>query len=283
MTGIDTRTTATAGTHPLPFKRRINVGSVLFRVLVGLMYLFLLAPLLIVFVISFSSNQYLSFPPEGFTLRWYEALAQQTVFIDGLQTSLITASIATVIVLLIGVPAALAFDRYEFPGKGALSAFFLSPLLVPTIVLGLGLVLVLGPLGLTNTYESIIIGHVAIIIPYVIRTTLMALQTSDTSCEEAAKVLGANGFTVFRRVTLPIIAPGVIAGGVIAFIVSFDEAVISLFVAESGRPTLPVQVLRYVENSADAVVAALSVILILFSVLIVIIVERVMGLRKVLR
>lgn len=270
-------------TAPAPFRKRLDLGKPAFRLLVALAYLFLLAPLLIVFVISFSSNRYISFPPEGFTLQWYEALPHQAAFIDGLQTSLITASIATVIVLLIGVPAALALDRYDFPGRSALAAFFLSPLLVPTIVLALGLVLVLGPLGLTNTYESIIIGHISITIPYVIRTTLMSLQTSDTSCEEAARVLGASGLTVFRRITLPIIAPGVIAGGVIAFIVSFDEAVISLFVAESGRPTLPVQVLRYIENSADAVVAALSVILILFSVVIVVIVERVMGLRRALR
>ncbi|MGI6878065.1 ABC transporter permease [Microbacterium sp. gxy059] len=270
-------------TTPVPFKKRFAYGGLAFKVLVFLMYVFLLAPLLIVFVISFSSNQYLSFPPEGFTFHWYAELPKQTAFLDGLQTSLITAAITTVIVLLIGVPATLALDRYEFPGKAALSGFFLSPLLVPTIVLALGLVLVLGPLGLTNTYESIVIGHIAITIPYVIRTTLMSLQTSDTSCEEAARVLGASSFTVFRRVTLPIIAPGVIAGGVIAFIVSFDEAVISLFVAESGRPTLPVQVLRYVENSADAVVAALSVILILFSIVIVFIVERVMGLRTALR
>lgn len=268
---------------PVPFKRRLSLSAPAFRILVALMYLFLLAPLLIVFVISFSSNQYLSFPPEGFTLHWYEQLPLQTAFVGGLQTSLITASISTIIVLLIGVPAALALDRFEFPGKAALASFFVSPLLVPTIVLALGLVLILGPLGLTNTYESIIIGHIGITIPYVIRTTLMSLQTSDTSCEEAARVLGADGFTVFRRITLPIIAPGVIAGGVIAFIVSFDEAVISLFVAESGRPTLPVQVLRYVEQSADAVVAALSVILILFSVLVVVVVERVMGLRKALR
>lgn len=270
-------------TEPRVFRRRPSIGKPLFSVVVALMYLFLLAPLLIVFVISFSSNQYLSFPPEGFTFHWYQVLPQETTFVSGLQTSLITASIVTVIVLLTGVPAALALYRYDFRGKAAIAAFFLSPLLVPTIVLALGLVLVLGPLGLTNTYESIIIGHIGITIPYVIRTTLMSISTSDTSCEEAARVLGANGFTVFRRITLPIIAPGVISGGVIAFIVSFDEAVISLFVAESGRPTLPVQVLRYVENQADAVVAALSVVLILFSVVIVVIVERVMGLRKALK
>lgn len=269
-------------TTPVPFRKRRALGPVLFNVVVFLAYLFLLAPLIIVVIISFSSNQYLTFPPEGFSLQWYAELPQQRTFMQGLQTSLITASISTLIVLAIGVPASLALDRFEVPGKAALSSFFLSPLLVPTIVLALGLVLILGPIGLTNSYESIVIGHIGITLPYVIRTTLMSLTTSDTSCEEAARVLGAGGWTVFRRITLPIIRPGVIAGGVIAFIVSFDEAVISLFVAESGRPTLPVQILRYVENSADAAVAALSVVLILFSVVVVVIVERLMGLKRTL-
>jgi putative spermidine/putrescine transport system permease protein len=269
--------------EPVPFKARTNIGRLAFLLIVLASYLFLAAPLVIIFVMSFNGNQYLSWPPENFTLDWYKVLPEQSQFIEGLQTTLITASSSTALVLLCGVPAALALNRYEFRGKGALSAFFLSPLLVPTIVLAVGLVLILGPIGLTNTYLGIIIGHFAITFPYIIRTTLMALLTSDTSCEEAARVLGAGRFTVFRRVTLPIIAPGVIAGGVIAFIVSFDEAVISLFVAESGRPTLPVHVLRYVEQSADAAVAALSVILILFSLLIVIIVERLMGLRTALR
>lgn len=267
---------------PPAFRRRLDPGAMLFRIVVALAYLFLLAPLLIVFVISFSSNQYLSFPPEGFTLEWYARLPEQHRFVRGLETSLITATAATLIVLAIGVPAALALDRFEVPGKAFLASFFLSPLLVPTIVLALGLVLLLGPLGLTNSYESIVLGHLGITLPYVIRTTLMSLATSDTSCEEAARVLGANAWMVFRRVTLPIIRPGVIAGGVIAFIVSFDEAVISLFVAESGRPTLPVEILRYVEYSADAAVAALSVVLIVFSTVVVVVVERLMGLRRTL-
>lgn len=265
------------------FKPRFNVGKPAFGILVFLLYLFLLAPLLIVCVISFASNQYLSFPPEGFTLKWYEMLPRESTFMAGMQVSLIVAVIVTVIVLAIGVPAALALDRFEFKAKGAVQSFFLSPLLIPSIVLALGMVLLFGPLHLTNTYAGIITGHVAVTFPFVVRTTLMSLATTDTSCESAARILGAGSWTVFRRVTLPIIQPGVIAGGVIAFIVSFDEAVISLFVAESGLPTLPVQVLRYVENSADAAVAALSVILILISLVVVIIVERVMGLRKALR
>lgn len=264
------------------FKPRRKTGTVVFNAVVFLLYLFLLAPLLIVVVISFASNQYLSFPPEGFTLDWYAALPSQETFMSGLRISLITASAVTVLVLILGVPAALALARYRFKGKAAVQAFFLSPLMIPSIVLALGLVLLFGPLKLNNTYAGIIIGHIAVTFPFVVRTTLMSLATTDTSCEEAARVLGGDSWTVFRRVTLPLIRPGVIAGGVIAFIVSFDEAVISLFVAESGLPTLPVQVLRYVENSADAAVAALSVLLILFSMAVVAIVERVMGLRKAL-
>ncbi|MGO2111087.1 MAG: ABC transporter permease, partial [Pseudoclavibacter sp.] len=175
-------------TVPVPFRKKFAWGGLAFKIVVTLAYLFLLAPLLIVFVISFSSNQYLSFPPKGFTFDWYKALPEQTQFIEGLQTSLLTATITTIIVLLIAVPATLALDRYDFKGKGALAGLFLSPLLVPTIVLALGLVIVLGPLGLTNTYASIVIGHIAITVPYVVRTTLMSLQTSDTSCEEAARV-----------------------------------------------------------------------------------------------
>ena len=268
--------------EPQPFKPRFKLGKPAFAILVVVLYLFLLAPLLIVFIVSFDANQYLSFPPQGFTLKWYELLPAESTFMNGMRVSLIVASVVTVVVLALGVPAALAMDRYEFRAKGAILGFFLSPLLIPSIVLALGMVLLFGPLRLTNTYPGIILGHVAITIPFVIRTTLMSLATSDTSCEAAARILGANSATVFRRITLPLIRPGVIAGAVIAFIISFDEAVISLFVAESGLPTLPVQVLRYVENSADAAVAALSVILILISLLVVVVVERVMGLRKAL-
>lgn len=276
-------TAVASNTAPAVFQKRRRVGPILFKILVTLLYLFLLAPLIVVVIISFQSNQYLSFPPEGFTLKWYAALPHQRTFVQGAKVSVIVAVFVTVIVLILGVSAALAINRYNFKLKGLMQTLFMAPLLVPSIVLALGMVLLFTPIGLTNSYPGIIIGHVAITIPYVMRTTLMSLSTSDTSCEDAAKILGASPWQVFSKVTLPIIQPGVIAGGVIAFIVSFDEAVISLFVAESGLPTLPVQVLRYVENSADAAVAALSVVLIAISMVVVIIVERVMGLQRALQ
>ncbi|MFN3923141.1 MAG: ABC transporter permease, partial [Pseudarthrobacter sp.] len=236
------------------FTPRFNPAKPAFGVLVFLLYLFLLAPLLIVFVVSFASNQYLSFPPEGITLKWYEMLPQESTFMEGMKVSLIVAVIVTLIVLALGVPAALALDRFEFKAKAAVQSFFLSPLLIPSIVLALGMVLLFGPLELNNTYAGIIIGHVAITIPFVIRTTLMSLATTDTSCEAAARILGADSWTVFRRVTLPIIQPGVIAGGIFAFIVSFDQFPISLFLVMPGSETLPVVLFNYMKFDLDGAI-----------------------------
>jgi putative spermidine/putrescine transport system permease protein len=263
------------------FTRR--AGAVASNVGVGILYLFLLAPILIVFVLSFNSGKTLTFPFDGVTFDWYVTLAENSAFLNGATTSLITASIVTVLVLAVGVPASFALNRYEFTGKAVISGLFLAPLLVPSVVLGLALLLVFAPMNLTGTYTGIVIAHVGICLPYVIRTTLMSLETSDTSCEEAARVLGANGWEVFRRVTLPIIAPGVMAGAVMAFIISFDEAVISLFVAGSGKTTLPVEMFRYVEQRTDPQIAALSVCVIVISLSLVVVVERAMGLRNVLR
>jgi putative spermidine/putrescine transport system permease protein len=253
------------------------------RILVTVLYLFLLAPILVVLGISFDSQSNMAFPPKGFSLQWYEKLAHNQEFIHGFKVSVITAGGVALLALLIGVPVALAITRYDFPGRDALSGFFLSPLLVPGIVLGLALLLVLSPLKITGTYAGLIVAHLSITIPYVIRTASMSLLTLNRSCEEAARTLGASSWTTFRRVTLPLIASGVLAGGVIAFLISFDEAVISLFVVGPRVTTLPVEIFHYVETRTDPQIAALSVVLIAISVVFVVIIERVMGLRRVLR
>ena len=253
------------------------------RVLVTFLYLFLLAPILVVLGISFDGQSNMAFPPKGFSLQWYEKLAHNAEFITGFKVSLVTAGGVALLALLIGVPVSLAITRFEFRGKDALAGFFLSPLLVPGIVLGLALLLVLAPLRITGTYAGLIIAHLSITTPYVVRTTSMSLLTLNRSCEEAARTLGASTWTTFRRVTLPLIASGVLAGGVIAFLISFDEAVISLFVVGPQATTLPVEIFHYVETRTDPQIAALSVVLIAISVMFVVIIERVMGLRRVLR
>ena len=258
------------------------MGRTLNRVVVTLVYLFLLAPIIAVVLISFNSSSQLSIQVGLPSLQWYGLMLQNQDFINGAGVSFLTAAIVALVVLLLGVPIAVAIARHDFRGRGVISALFLSPLLVPSIVIALGLLLVFQPLGLIGTYPGIVIAHFGITVPYLIRTTLMSLKTSDVRCEEAARVHGAGAFTTFRRVTLPIIAPGIIAGGVMAFIISFDEAVISLFVASSGRVTLPVAMFRYLQYRADPSIAALSVVLIAISVALIVIVERVAGLRKVM-
>lgn len=259
------------------------VPQALWRLLIGVLYLFLLAPVIVVVVMSFDSQSYLGFPPKSFSLKWYGQLTQNHSFVTGFKVSVTVAVCASLTATAIGVPAALAFTRRQFKAKEAVSAFFLAPLLVPTVVLGLALLLSLSPFGLTGSYPGLVIAHLAITTPYVVRTTMIALSAADVSCEEAAQTLGANGWKVFRKVTLPLAAPGIMAGAAIAFLISFDEAVIALFVVGPNATTLPVEIFRYVQYRTDPQIAALSTVLIAISLLFIIVIERVVGLKRALR
>lgn len=262
---------------------KFSLVAVAWRALIVLLYTFLLAPILVVLVISFDDQPYLRFPPQGFSLQWYAQLASNTAFLAGFRVSAIVGVVVAALATVVGVPAAIALHRHRFKGSGAVTGLFVAPLMVPTITLGLALLLVLTPFGLTGTYPGLVLAHLGITVPYVVRTTMMSLLTVDTSCEEAARILGANPARTFLRVTLPLVRPGVLAGAVIAFLISFDEAVISLFVVGSGTTTLPVEIFRYVQYRTDPQVAALSVVLIAISVALVVLVERAVGLRRALR
>ncbi|WP_228022738.1 ABC transporter permease [Streptomyces acidicola] len=251
-------------------------------VLVAL-YLFLLAPILVVLVESFDDATYLRFPPQGFTFDAYGQVFANESFRLGIQVSGVTAAVTALLAMIAGVPAALALTRLRFRGRSAIEAAFLSPLLVPHIVLGLALLLILAPIPLTDTYWGLILAHLGVTVPYVVRTVSAALMSADPRAEEAARTLGASGFTAFRRITLPAIRSGLLSGGVIAFLLSFDETVISLFVSGQNTVPLPVAVLQYVEYRSDPSIASLSVLLVLLSVVVVVLVERGLGLRRSLR
>jgi putative spermidine/putrescine transport system permease protein len=253
------------------------------RIVVGAVFAFLWLPILVIFVVSFDTSTFLRFPPQGFTLDAYATVFSTPAFVNGLWTSLIVAVFATTVTLVVSTAAALVFTRYSFLGSGAAQSLFLSPLLVPNIVLGLALLLFFAPLGLTDGYLGLVLAHVVLCIPYAVRTIMVSLTTVDASSEDAARVLGASNFTTFRRVTLPLIRPGIIAGGVLAFLVSFDEAIVSLFLSGFAVTPLPVALLDHMETQAGPEVAALSVLLILFSLAIVLVIERVLGLSRTLR
>jgi len=251
--------------------------------LIFLIYLFLLAPIIVVVIISFDTRPYLAFPPEHLSLRSYALVLQNATFVHSFGVSLAVGMVVAALALIAGTLASLALVRHQFRLRNAAAFTFITPLLVPHIVLAVGVLLALATLDLIDTYTGIIVAHVGITIPYVIRTVSMSLEAVDIRVEEAARVHGATSLTTFRRITLPLILPGVISGAVVAFLISFDEAVISLFIVNTHVRTLPVAIFNYLEFKTDPQVAALSVILILISLILVVVIERAIGLRRVLR
>jgi putative spermidine/putrescine transport system permease protein len=188
--------------------------------------------------------------------------------------------VVTALSLAIGVPAALALDKAQFRGQEALKNFFLAPLLLPTLIVGLALLLFFTPLRLTATLPGLVLGHMTVTLPFVIRMMTTAFSTLPDDIEAAAATLGARPWRVIWRVTLPLATPGLIACGALSFLLSFDETVISLFLSGPRASTLPVEMVRYVEGRTDPLVAALSVILIVATLIVVIVVERLVGVAR---
>lgn len=246
-----------------------------------LVYIFMLGPILVVVATSFSPNPGLEFPPSGFSLQWYERALTYGPFRDAVVTSGIVALVGTLLALAIGVPAALALQRFEFKGKAALQAFFLSPVIVPEIVLGLALLQqVMVALQMTAIW-ALILGHTVVLIPYAVRVTGASLATYDARVEEAARGLGAGALTTFFRVTLPIIKPGILSAAILSVITSFNNVPLSLFLTGPGVSTLPIQMFIYVEFTFDPTVAAISTMLLLVTVLFAFLTERLVGLKNV--
>ncbi len=247
----------------------------------ALVYVVLLAPVAVVVFIAFSADSFIVFPPSGYSLRWFQRLWAHEALMRGLSLSLMLAGIVTIGSLAIGVPAAYAIARAKVPAAGALKAFFLAPLLLPTLVLGLALLMALQPLRLTATLTGLALGHMVMTVPFVIRLMVTTFATLPDEVEAAAASLGATPWRVFRRVTLPLAIPGLAASAFLSFLLSFDETVISLFISGPRASTLPVEMVRYVEGRTDPLVAALSVVLIVATLFVILVVERIAGLARV--
>ena len=257
-----------------------NETSIPMKILVALLFLFLLAPVILVVPISFSGEQILSFPPESWSLRWYAALVDNPKMISAFWTSLMLGAIVTVISLVVAVPAAYVIVRMRTFGSTFLYNLFTAPLLLPTIVLGLAILIVFASAGFLGTFTGLVIGHLVITLPYALRVLATTLGNLNLACEEAASTLGGRPLTVFRRVTLPMMAPGIVAATALCFLVSFDEVVITLFLTGPRLTTLPVELFHHVESRADPLVASVSVLLILLTLAVVMIVDRTVGLSK---
>jgi putative spermidine/putrescine transport system permease protein len=240
---------------------------------------FLVAPIVIIVIASFNDAAILSFPLQRFSLRWYAAFFQDFELVQALQVSLLVAAVSTVFAILVGVPAALSLARYRFPGRELISAFLLSPLLIPLIVLGLAVLLVYAALGVRASLTGFIVMHVVITTPYVVRTVLAVLARLDVAVEEAALSLGADDLRTKWHVTLPLIKPGIFAGGFFAFMTSFDNVPLSIFLGSSKLVTLPVKVYSQVEAyGIDPVFAAISTLVIAGTVAVMVLFDRYVGL-----
>lgn len=244
-------------------------------------YAFLLGPIVVVAIASLTAAEYVSFPPLGLSLRWYLEIPKQEDFMRSAGLSFALAVVTALIAALIGLLAAFALVRYRFPGRDVLSALFLSPLMLPSIVLGVALLQFYSQLGWIGNPISLLLGHLLIATPYVVRLIMASLTGFDRTLELAALNLGASRIQALRYVVLPLIAPGVVSGMAFAFVVSFDDLVVSLFLASPHLVTLPVRIYNYIDQSSSPMITALGALLILVAALVLLIIERTVGVNRV--
>lgn len=255
----------------------MTIAAAVAYVFVGATVVFLALPIVSLILMSFSSSEYITFPPVGFSLKWYGRILEMPGLADSLILSLQLAALATVAAVLLGIAAALGLARARFRGRNAVVAGLMSPLVVPSIVTGLALLQFFVDRGMRSAGWNLLIGHVIITLPYVVRTVLASLEVFDWSLVDTARVLGAGPLRAFWRVTLPIVRPGILAGAIFAFLTSFDNYTISFFLADARVVPLPVTVFNYINNVFDPGVAALSAALIYASAIILIGAERLVG------
>ena len=246
----------------------------------ALIYLYLLAPILIVVPVSFSAAAFVVFPPRGLSFRWYANFLNSRELTEALWLSIRLAVTVTLAATVIGTLAALALTRYRLPGREAIRTFLMAPIVLPGVVLGIALLIFLNRTPLAQTFGGLFGAHLVVALPYVVRTVTATLEGFDRTVEEAAASLGAPPLAAFWTITLPLIKPGVIAGAMFAFITSFDELVVSLFLTGPRLSTLPVQIYNYIEFASDPTIAAISVLLIVFTTAVVLLVERVVGFTR---
>lgn len=244
--------------------------------------IFIVSPLVVVALVSFSDKGYISLPFDGASLRWFKAILEAPEIVDAfwlsLRLGIASASIATIL----AVPAALAIARHRFAGRDMLMALLMSPLMIPHIVLGVAFLRFFSLAGLSGSFFALILVHAVVVLPYTLRLTLASLIGMDREAEMAAMSLGATRATTFRRVLLPLIMPGVAGGWILAFIQSFDEVTMTIFVATPGTTTLPVAMYNRITQMTDPLLASVSTVLIVGALILMILLDRTVGLDRVL-
>jgi putative spermidine/putrescine transport system permease protein len=241
---------------------------------------FILLPIAVPIAISFSDTPFVIFPPKGFTLHWYAKVLSDSEVLASFWLSLELALSVCTISLAIGTAASLALSRHRFAGHSVIQGFLLSPLIFPTLVTGIALLQFFSALNSDWTFVHLLIGHVVITIPYVVRSVSASLLLNDASLEEAARTLGATPLYAFFKITTPQIAPGLLAGAILSFVVSFDNYSVSMWLADAEHTPIPMLVIRFIIRFFDPSVAALSSLMVLIAIGIIVTVEKLLGLQK---
>lgn len=238
----------------------------LFYLLCGFIFLFLILPVFVIIPISFSSARFLQFPPQGFSLQWYADYFGSRTWVSATILSFQVAILTMLCATFLGTLASLALVRGNFKGKKLIYAMLLSPLIIPVIIVGVSLYYFFSWLHIIGTMWGLVMAHTCLALPFVVVNVTATLQGFDITLERAALSLGASRFTTFMKVTFPLIRPGVITGALFAFITSFDEVVVAIFITGSRAVTLPRQMWDGIRISINPTISAVASLLIVFSI-----------------
>lgn len=241
---------------------------------------FLLLPILVIIPLSFSSSSFLAYPIPGWSMQWYDNLFSSEDWARATRNSFIVAPLATLLATVLGTMAAVGLARVNFFGKGLLMSLLIAPMVVPIVVVGVSTYLFFAKIGLADTYTGLILVHAALGAPFVLTTVLATLQGFNHNLVRASLSLGAGPLQTFFRVTLPIIAPGVISGALFAFATSFDEVVVTLFIAGPTQSTLPRQMFNGIRENISPTIAAVATLLIIFTTALMLGLEWLRGRRR---
>lgn len=248
----------------------------------ALFAVFMLAPPAMVVLVAFTDKGYIAMPFDGASLRWFRAILQQNDFVTAFFRSVALATGAATLAVVLALPAGMAIAWHRFRGRDVVLGLLLSPLTVPHVVLGIAILRFLTQIGASSTMTGLVAAHTVVVLPYVLRLVVAAATGFERDIALAAQSLGASGPTVFWRIELPLIFPGVAGGWLIAFINSFDELTLSIFVAAPSTQTLPVKLYAYIANTIDPLLASVSTVMLVLTLALMLLLERFYGLDRVL-
>ncbi|WP_315753671.1 MULTISPECIES: ABC transporter permease [unclassified Bradyrhizobium] len=265
-------------------RRQTNVEALSFQIVMTviavLALILVVSPSLVVVIVSFTSGFSLKFPPPGYSARWYVELWNAWQLQFAARNSVVVALWSTGLSIVLGVAAALAISRSKTLTAKLLDSLFMSPLVLPALAFGLAALMFFSLIGLPVSLLTLVIGHTIVCVPYVVRNTVAALAQLEPTLLESSAILGASRLYTFRRIVLPLIRPGIISGAFIAFMSSFDNVPVSLFLRDAATDMLPIRMWQDLEGKLDVTIAALSSVLIIATIALMAIMERATGLSK---